>query len=290
MNNVRTLVSLAFAMGAMMHFPGSYAASAEGARDSSYIIANGATGIDWPSHGLDYSEQRFSPLSQINVDNVKDLKLEWAYDLDASRGIEATPVVVDGKMYVTSTWGRVHAIDAKTGERLWVYDPEVPRSESFKACCDVVNRGVAYYEGKVIVGTLDGRVVAIDADKGTRIWETNTFIESDFAYTITGAPRVYKGKVLIGNGGADFGARGYVSAYDVDTGKLEWRWFTVPGDPGKPFENKEMELAAKTWDPAGEYWKSGGGGTVWDSIVFDPELDLDRKSTRLNSSHVRISY
>ena len=223
------------------------------------------------SHGRTYSEQRFSPLKQINDQNVGQLALAWYVDLDTRRGQEATPIVVDGLMYFTTAWSKVYAVKAVSGEKLWSYNPKVPPEWAINACCDVVNRGVAVWRGKVFVGTLDGRLVALDAATGNPVWETLT-IDPTFRYTITGAPRVVKGKVLIGNGGSEMGVRGYVSAYDADTGKLVWRFYTVPGDPSKPFETPILEKAAKTW--TGEWWKLGGGGTVWDAIVYDPELDL----------------
>lgn len=226
---------------------------------------------NWMSYGRTYSEQRFSPLKKINDQNVGQLGLAWYADLDVKRGQEATPVVVDGVMYVSTAWSKVLAVNAATGGKLWSYDPKVPPEWGVNACCDVVNRGVAVWGRKVFVGTLDGRLVALDAANGKPVWETLT-IDPKYRYTITGAPRVVKGKVLIGNGGAEMGVRGYVSAYDADSGKLAWRFYTVPGDPSKPFENAAMEEAAKTW--SGEWWKLGGGGTVWDSIVYDPELDL----------------
>ncbi|MGB9465859.1 MAG: PQQ-dependent dehydrogenase, methanol/ethanol family, partial [Candidatus Acidiferrum sp.] len=199
------------------------------------------------------------------------LGLAWYLDLDVRRGQEATPIVVDGVMYISTAWSKVIALRATTGEKLWSYDPKVPPESGVNACCDVVNRGVAVWRGKVFVGTLDGRLVALNAATGKPVWETLT-IDPKYRYTITGAPRVVKGKVLIGNGGAEMGVRGYVSAYHAETGKLAWRFFTVPGDPSKPFESPALEKAAKTW--TGKWWKLGGGGTVWDSIVYDPELDL----------------
>jgi quinohemoprotein ethanol dehydrogenase len=239
--------------------------------DGARIVGADREPGNWMSHGRDYGEQRFSPLKEVNEENVGSLGLAWHYDLDTDRGQEATPIVVDGVMYVSSAWSKVFALDAATGARLWSYDPKVPPEWAVNACCDVVNRGVAVWKGKVFVGTLDGRLVALDAATGKQVWETLT-IDRNFRYTITGAPRIAKGKVFIGNGGAEMGVRGYVSAYDAETGKMSWRFYTVPGDPSKPFENKALESAAKTW--TGEWWKFGGGGTVWDSIVYDPELDL----------------
>lgn len=225
----------------------------------------------WMSHGRTYLEQRFSPLEQISTENVSDLGLAWYADLDTSRGQEATPLMVDGVIYVSTAWSKVKAFDAVTGAPIWDYDPEVPGGWAVHGCCDVVNRGVAVWEGKVFVGTFDGRLVALDAANGDVLWEVNT-IDRTKPYTITGAPRVVKGKVLIGNGGAEMGVRGYVSAYDADTGDLAWRFYTVPGNPADGFENPILEMAAETW--SGEWWALGGGGTVWDSMSYDPELDL----------------
>lgn len=242
--------------------------------DGRFISANAATGRDWPSYGLDYAETRHSRLAQLTPDNVKDLGLVWSYDLESTRGVEATPVVVDGIMYVTASWSVVHAIDARTGKRLWVFDPQVDRSKGYRGCCDVVNRGVAVWRGLVFVGAYDGRLIALDAATGRKAWEVDTIVDHKMSYTITGAPRVFKGKVIIGNGGAEFGVRGYITAYDAVTGKQAWRWFTVPGDPAKGFENDAMAKAAKTWDASVKWWEAGGGGTVWDTMAFDPELNL----------------
>ncbi|MBZ5659696.1 MAG: PQQ-dependent dehydrogenase, methanol/ethanol family [Acidobacteriia bacterium] len=226
---------------------------------------------NWLSHGRTYNEQRFSPLKIINDKNVTRMGLAWHYDLDTRRGQEATPLVVDGVMYFSTAWSKVVALQAATGKPLWTYDPKVPPEWAVNACCDVVNRGVAIWGGKVFVGTLDGRLVALDAVTGKPVWEKLT-IDPKFRYTITGAPRVVKGKVLIGNGGAEMNVRGYISAYDAETGNLAWRFYTVPGDPSKPFESPILEKAAKTW--TGEWWKNGGGGTVWDAMAYDPQLDL----------------
>ena len=242
--------------------------------NQNYIIENAKTGKDWPTHGFDYAETRFSPLSQISADNVEKLGLAWSYNLGSERGVEATPLVVDGVMYVTASWSIVHALDAKTGKKLWTYDPEVPGEAGSRGCCDVVNRGVAVHFGNVYVASYDGRLIALDAKTGEKVWETNTLPDNDMSYTITGAPRVVNGNVIIGNGGAEFGVRGYITAYDAKTGAQKWRWYTVPGNPNEPFENEAMARAAKTWDPSGKYWEAGGGGTVWDSIVFDPDLNL----------------
>lgn len=237
--------------------------------DGDRIIAEAETGENWLSHGRTYDEQRYSPLDRINKDNVDQLGLAWYVDLSTNRGQESTPIVVDGVIYLTEAWSKVRAHDARTGEELWFFDPEVPGEWAANACCDVVNRGVAVWEGKVFVGTIDNRLIALDAGTGELIWETMTTPEGE-PYAITGAPRVAKDKVYIGNGGAEFGVRGFVAAYDVDTGEREWIWYTVPGNPELGFENEQMRMAAETWN--GEWWP--GGGTVWDSIVYDPVTDL----------------
>ncbi|MFQ3323934.1 MAG: quinohemoprotein ethanol dehydrogenase [Pseudomonadales bacterium] len=225
----------------------------------------------WLSHGRTYSEQRHSPVDSINTKNVNELGIEWSYDLGTSRGIETTPIVHNGVMYVTSTWNIVHALDAITGKKLWTFDPVVDKAQAAKGCCDVVNRGVALWADAVFTATIDGRLISLDAKTGKVNWDINT-IDKSKSYTITGAPRIIDGKVIIGNGGAELGVRGYVSAFDTATGKLIWRFYTVPGNPADGFESKVMEMAAKTW--TGEYWAAGGGGTAWDSMAYDPELDL----------------
>jgi PQQ-dependent dehydrogenase (methanol/ethanol family) len=240
-----------------------------GGVDGARIAA--AEPASWLSHGRTYSEQRFSPLTAIDRDNVEGLGLAWAVDTGTIRGMEATPIVVDGVMYVSLTWSRVLALDAATGERIWSYDPGVDGQWGRNACCDVVNRGVAVWEGSVFVGVLDGRLVSLDAASGELNWEVQT-TDPGKRYAITGAPRVVKGKVVIGNGGAELGVRGYVTAYDAKTGEQVWRFYTVPGDPSEPFEHPELQAAAATW--TGEWWKIGGGGTAWDAMAFDPELDL----------------
>ncbi len=236
-------------------------------------IANDATDSgDWPLHGLNPGETRFSLLDQIRRENVAQLGLAWSYRTDSKRGLEATPIVVDGVMYATSTWSRVFALDAATGVERWRYDPKVPGWKARHVCCDVVNRGVAVFEGRVYVGTIDGRLVALDADSGDVVWDVRT-APLEEPYTITGAPRIVKGKVIIGNGGADLGVRGYVSAYDAESGARIWRFYTVPGSKRGPHEHSELADAAETW-PEDALFAGGLGGTVWDSIAFDPELDL----------------
>jgi len=242
-----------------------------GAVDVRRMAAADDNAGQWMSHGRTYDEQRYSPLKQINVENVNKLSLAWFADFDTNRGQESTPIVVDGVLYATSAWSKVYAYKAKTGEPLWTYDPKIPGEWGVKACCDVVNRGVAAWNGKIYLGTLHGRLTALDAGTGKVVWETQV-TDPDKYQNITGAPRVANGRVFIGEAGSEFHQRGYFSAYDAETGKLLWRWYIVPGNPANGFENKQMELAAKTW--SGEWWKTGGGGAPWDAITYDPKTDL----------------
>jgi quinohemoprotein ethanol dehydrogenase len=241
--------------------------------DGARLAAADSEPGSWMSYGRTYSEQRYSPLTQVAQDNVGTLGLAWSYRLDVDRATEATPIVVDGTMYVSSAYSIVTALDPRSGRELWKYDPKVPRDVDRQGCCDAANRGVAVWKGKVYVGAYDGRLIALDAKTGAPVWSVDTVIDHQRSYTVTGAPRIVKGRVIIGNGGAELGVRGYVSAYDADSGKLVWRFYTVPGDPALPPENAAMAMAQKTWF-GDQYWKFGGGGTVWDSIVYDPELDL----------------
>jgi alcohol dehydrogenase (cytochrome c)/quinohemoprotein ethanol dehydrogenase len=235
---------------------------------------------NWMTYGRTYDEQRFSPLQQINAGNVGQLQLAWHYDLDAAHRVqESTPVVVDGVMYITSAWSKVFALDSASGKELWVFDPAVPGTTGVKGCCDVANRGVAVWNGRVYVGTFDGRLIALDAATGKQVWSVATADSPDAdsqSYTITGAPRVVKGKVIIGNAGGEYKARGYITAYDATTGKKVWRFYTVPGEPGKPdgaASDDVLESKARSsWN--GEFWKLGGGGTTWDGMAYDAKLDL----------------
>ena len=241
--------------------------------DENALKNAGKTGEEWLTYGLNYGETRYSPLKQIDTTNVKRLGLAWTYEIGPGGGNqEGTPLMANGVIYHITNWSIAYALDARTGKELWRYDPKVDRPATQpKICCGVVNRGLAIYEDKIFVPVIDGRLVALDAAKGTEVWSVQT-VPTDQPYTMTMAPRVAKNKVIVGNAGAEKPVRGYFSAYNVDTGKLEWRFYTVPGDPAKGFENKAMEMAAKTW--GGEWWKMGGGGTVWDSITYDPETNL----------------
>ena len=234
---------------------------------------NGLANHDWAYHGLTPKEQRFAQIDTINDLNVESLGVAWYSDIKtrSKRGVETTPIVVDGVMYLTGPWNVVMAIDAVTGQQLWEYNPKISGATARKACCDVVNRGVAVSQGKVITGLLDGRLIALDQQTGKVVWEITT-VDPEKNYTITGAPRIAGDLVIIGNGGAEYGVRGYVTAYNINTGKQVWRFYTVPGNPVDGFESSAMEMAAKTW--TGEWWKYGGGGTAWDSMAYDKTLDL----------------
>jgi PQQ-dependent dehydrogenase (methanol/ethanol family) len=236
-------------------------------------IAAAAPG-EWLSYGRDYAETHYSPLSQVNAGNVSRLAVAWTWDIPKTGArLEATPIVADGVIYATGPKSFVFALDARTGERLWTWDPAIPDETEGgpSICCGDVNRGVAVYGDKVFVGLLDGRLVALDRETGAIVWNVQT-TPTGTDYSITMAPRVVKGNVIIGNSGAEYGVRGYVSAYDADTGDMAWRWYTVPGNPANGFENEAMRRAAETW--TGEWWIVGGGGTVWDGMAYDPVLDL----------------
>ncbi len=229
----------------------------------------------WPTIGGSYREDFYSPLKKISAENVDRLGLSWYADLDTDRGQEANPIIVDGVIYVSTAWSKVYAFDAKTGDQVWRFDPQVPGEKGFDACCDVGNRGVAAARGKIFVGALDGRLIALDARTGAVVWTAKTF-DPETPYTITGAPRIVKDRVIIGNGGAEYGVRGYVTAYDIETGEKAWRFYTVPGDPaagpdGEASDAVMKEKAASSW--FGEWYKYGGGGTVWDAIVYDEDFD-----------------
>jgi len=230
-------------------------------------------GDEWLTYGRDYAETHYSPLTQINAGNVAHMGLAWSWETESREGgaLEATPLVSNGVIYGILTWNVMFAVDARTGKFKWKWDPEVPRQHVLDICCGPVNRGVALYRGKVYAGLLDGRLVALDQESGKVVWQVQT-TEKNSDAILTGAVRVVKGKVIVGNSGADSGVRGCFSAYDAETGKLAWRFYTVPGDPSKPFEHPELAMAAKTW--TGDWWKMGGGGTPWDAMAYDPSADI----------------
>ena len=243
--------------------------------DSARMAAQDKDGNDWLHDGRTYSAQRYSPLDQINAGNVSKLGIAWYDELDTFRGVEATPLYADGVLYNILPWNITIAYDARTGKRLWTFDPQVPREYGRYACCEPVARGLAMWKGKIIIATLDGRLIGIDAKSGKQVWSVQT-TPKDMPYTITGAPRVFDGKVVIGNSGGDMGIRGFVSAWDAGTGKKLWQFYLTPGDPAKGPDGEAsdtvMEMIRKTW--SGDYWKLGGGANAWDSIGYDPALKL----------------
>ncbi|SER17548.1 quinohemoprotein ethanol dehydrogenase [Solimonas aquatica] len=231
-------------------------------------LANEADSANWAAYGRSFSEQRFSTLDQINRDTVKRLGLAWSLDLPDVWNVSSTPLAVDGVLYLAVGFSVIKAVDAVSGKLLWSYDPKVD-GQKMRMAWGI--RGLAFWKNKVYAGVQDGRLFALDAKTGQLVWETLTTTPGDNRY-ITGAPRVFNGHVLIGHGGADFGhVRGYVTAYDADTGRQLWRWFAVPGNPADGFEDPSQELAAKTW--TGQWWKFGGGGSAWNALTYDPEFN-----------------
>ena len=245
-------------------------------------LKSAGKGTEWSINGMDWGEQRYSTMTQINPGNVSNLASAWSYELGPGGGSQqATPLYSNGILYTVTNWSIVAAVDAKTGKEIWRYDPQADRTMTqpgkSRLCCGVNSRGVALYEGKVLVPVVDGRMQALDAATGKLLWSSWAIPEPKDGeispYSLTMAARVAKGKVFIGNAGAEFPPfRGYVSAFDVNTGKELWKFYTTPGDPSKGFENKAMETAAKTW--AGEWWKMGGGGSMWDGMAYDPDTNL----------------
>jgi quinohemoprotein ethanol dehydrogenase len=236
------------------------------------------SGEEWITYNGNWAEQRYSPLSQINATSITRLGPAWFADIPAAPGPaqnrqEATPLMSNGVLYSIAPWSVVYAVDARTGKEIWRQDPEVNQQIwQSRICCGVTARGIALYQGKVIAPVVDGRLRALDVGSGRIVWETRVSPEN-MPYTITMAPRVIKGgKVIIGVSGGEYGVRGFFDAYDAETGKRAWRFYTVPGDPSKPFEQPELEMAAKTW--SGEWWKIGGGAPVWNTVAYDPDMDI----------------
>lgn len=227
---------------------------------------------NWLTVGGNGDKNHFSSLTDINTDNVSRLGFAWEFQTNTNRGLEATPIVVDGVMYTSGVAGRVYALDAATGKPLWTFEPTIDMQVNRYACCDMVNRGVAVWKGRVYVVTLDGWLYALDAANGKVAWKVDTITDRKHGYTSTGAPQIAGDVVVIGNAGAEYDARGYVTAYKVDKGTQAWRFFTVPGDP-RGVDQPELAAAAKTWSASSRY-DIGVGGTVWDGMVFDPKLNL----------------
>lgn len=251
------------------------AASGLGAETSPQAATQAPVGAaaDWTNFGGASDEAAYSQLAQINTANVGNLGLAWALELPGEASLEATPVAANGVLYFTGGHAKVYAVSARSGKLLWTFDPQVWKvhPEKLNFLLFSVNRGAAYANGRVFAAAADGRLFALDANTGKQIWSVET-TEPGSRHTSTGAPRTFKDKVIIGQGGADIGARGYVTAYDQATGKQVWRFYTVPGSPEQNHGDPAMEAAAKTWSP--DFWKtSGGGGTVWHGITFDPELN-----------------
>jgi quinohemoprotein ethanol dehydrogenase len=237
--------------------------------DAAQLVDN-SDGADWPAYGRTYGEQHYSPLDQIDAGNVGRLGLAWSIDLD-TRNSATAPIAVAGILYFATGHSIVHAVEAATGKELWTFDPHAAEAAGIRLRQGWGSRGIAWWNGRVYTGTQDGRLIAIDARTGKQLWNVMTLEEGDYRF-ISGAPRVFDGKIIIGHGGGDAGAtRGYVTAYDAATGKQLWRFWTVPGDPAKGFENGAMKMAAATW--SGKWWEHGGGGTVWNAISYDPETD-----------------
>ena len=241
--------------------------------DRTRLIAAEREPAQWLTGGGGWQAMHYSALQDLTPDNAGRIGFAWAFDTGTSRGLEATPIVVDGVMYTSGVAGRVYALDAATGALKWRFEPKVDLQVVRGSCCDQVNRGVAVWRGKIYVGALDGWLYALDAATGKVLWQVDTIVDRKRGYSSTGAPQIAGDVVVIGNGGAEFDARGYFSAYDVDSGALRWRFYTVPGDPAKPREHPDLAIAEPTWDPHSA-WQYGLGGTVWDGMAYDPELDL----------------
>ena len=233
---------------------------------------------EWLMINNGYSEQRYSTLDEIDTSNVGQLSPAWSYEVGPGGGPqEGPPIFADGVLYGITNWSITFAVDARTGEEIWRYDPEVDHAidqpGTDRLCCGVISRGVALYQEKVIVPVVDGRLEALDAATGELLWSILATPPDSVSYTLTMAPRVMEGKIIIGNAGAEFPPfRGYVAAFDVEDGSELWRFYTVPGDPSLGFENEAMERAAETW--TGEWWVFGGGGSVWDGMAYDPDENL----------------
>src|SRR5713101_5291290 len=268
--SVRTFAVLSVVVGCLL---ASLASAQTAVVDDVALRNGGAANGEWLTVGLDLAETRYSPLKQITTENVSRLELAWSYELGSSGGGQlATPLFWNGTLYGITNWSIVFAVDARTGKERWRWDPEVNQvAVRPKICCGVVNRGIAVYQGKIIAPVIDGRLEGLDAETGKPVWEARVAFPQD-NYTITMAPRIAKGKVIIGVSGSEYPVRGFFAAYDANTGQFAWRFYTVPGDPSKPFENPALKKAAETW--SGDWWKLGGGGTVWDGAAYDPDADL----------------
>jgi quinohemoprotein ethanol dehydrogenase len=241
--------------------------------DAGRLVGAATEPQNWFTGGRDAHESYFSPLESINRENIQRLGFAWQYEIDTTAGFEATPIVIDGVLFTSGPKGAVYSLNAKTGHERWKFEPRIDGSVASKLCCGTINRGVAVWKGVVYVGSLDGYLYALNADTGAILWRADTLIDHSRGYSITGAPYIASGMVVIGNSGSEFDARGYITAYDSRTGKQRWRFFTVPTDPSHNGEQPELAMAARTWDPRSP-WQEGLGGTVWDGMAYDPKLNL----------------
>jgi len=274
MRNTLSALFGALAIGAL-----AFPANAVEPGQVDYPRVQAQTSGGWLMNGRDFSGQRYSPLTDVNAATVKRLGFAWEFkDFilygRTHRAMQSNPIMVDGVLYFSGPWGTAYAVDARTGTPHWTYDPKADGQYGRYACCDVINRGIAVWQGLVYVGSLDGFLIAVDAKTGKEVWRADTFVDRTRAYTITGAPFVAGENLIIGNAGSEMGVRGYVSAYNAKTGKLAWRFWAIPGDPAKgPDETPEVTMARKTWGPDTR-WDIGGGGAAWDSFAYDPETGL----------------
>lgn len=265
------LSHLGFCVGIAISFAPMSAQGQTAKKVDDRALRRASESKEWLTYGGDYAETHYSPLNQIDASNVSRLGLAWSWETESPSGgrVEGTPLFSNGVLYGSLAWDVLFAVDARTGKMKWRWDPEIARQPIAGLCCGPVNRGVALYHGKVYAGLLDGRLVALDQETGKLVWQSQVI--NDPGDILTSAVRVVKGKVIVGNSGAEQAVRGQFSAW-AETGKLVWRFYTVPGDPSKPFEHAELALAAKTW--TGEWYKMGGGGTVWDAMAYDPDADI----------------
>lgn len=271
-NRKRSVLSTALVLTASVALSGPWDRAFADTIVDDAALSDLAQADDWLAYGRNYSEQRFSPLDQISTDNVGKLGLAWSLPLPEDRSLLATPLVVDGVLYFTGSYSKTRAVDAKTGKVIWQYDPETLKHAGDRArIMWDSSRGLAFYKGKVVIATADGRLIALDAKTGKEIWSTQTF-DPQLPLHISGHPKAFRDLVIVGNGGSEQGGgRGFVSAYHIDTGEQAWKFYVVPGNPADGFEDEVQEMAAKTW--TGEWWKKGGGGQTWNGISYDPEYD-----------------
>ena len=269
------LLIAAATLGACHHPPGWI--------DRARLLAAPEHPDQWLTTGGGYGKAHYSGLTSINAATVSRLGYAWGFATDTARGLEATPIVVDGVIYTSGVAGRAYALDARTGRLLWRFEPQIDPRVHRKTCCDQVNRGVAVWRGRVYVAALDGVLYALDAASGRVLWRADTIIDHSRGYSSTGAPEIAGKMVVIGNAGGEFDTRGYVTAYDLDTGHEAWRFFTTPAGPHDPGAATD---AKASWDPHSR-WDIGGGGNAWDGMVYDPELDLLYIATGNGSAYPR---